>query len=126
MIPWAFAYERQNYASYLIPFLDDMRHFFRMPEVYTAFNKGNFSVQMGGRNPFGQNEADKTVEKTINRDCKTGGGYVGFSANFAATQRWVLTDTRRGVYNNNFFFFNNNKILLKLEIQEITLVSPRK
>ena len=99
VIPWAFAYDRQNYARYLIPFLDDMRHLsVRMPEVYTAFNKGQFSVQMGARNSFGRNEADKTIENTINRDCKTGGGYTGFSANFAATQRWVLNDTRRGVY----------------------------
>ncbi|KAK3747396.1 hypothetical protein QZH41_012092, partial [Actinostola sp. cb2023] len=99
VIPWAFAYDRQNYARYLIPFLDDMRHLsVRMPDVYTAFNKGQFSVQMGGRNPFGRNEADKTIENTINRDCKTGGGYIGFSANFAATQRWVLNDTRSGVY----------------------------
>ena len=99
VIPWAFAYDRLNYARYFIPFPDDMRHLpVRMPEVYTAFNKGHFSVQMGGRNPFGRNEADKTIENTINRDCKTGGGYVGFSANFATTQRWMLNETRRGVY----------------------------
>ena len=48
--------------------------------------------------PFGRNEADKTVENIINRDCKTGGGYIGFSANFAATQRWVLNASRRGTY----------------------------
>ena len=97
VIPWAFAYYRQNYARYLIPFLDDMRHLsLRMPEVYTAFNKGRF-VQMGARNPFGRNEAGKTIENTINRDCKTGGGYIGFSANFAATQRWVSM-TRRAMY----------------------------
>ena len=61
-----------------------------MPEVYNAFLNGEFSVQMGEANPFGRNEANKTIENTINRDCKTGGGYIGFSANFAATQRWVL------------------------------------
>ena len=99
VIPWAFAYDRQNYARYLIPFLDDMRHLsLRMLEVYTAFNKGQFAVQMGARNPFGRNEADKTIGNTINRDCKTGGGYIGLSANFAATQRWVLNDTRRAMY----------------------------
>ena len=99
VIPWPFAYDRQNYARYLIPFLDDMRHLpVRMPEVYTAFIKGHFFIQMGGRNPFGRNKADKTIEKTINRDCKAGRGYVGFSANFVATQRWVRNDTRRGVY----------------------------
>ena len=97
VIPWAFAYDCQNYARYLIPFLDDMRHLsLRMPEVYTAFNKGRF-VQMGARNPFGRNEASKTIENTINRDCKTGGGYIGFSANFAAIQRWVSM-TRRAMY----------------------------
>jgi len=99
VIPWVFAYDRQSYARDLIPFLDDMRHLpVRMPEVYTAFDKGHLSVPMGDRNPFGRNEADKTIENTINRDCKAGGGYFGFSANFAATQRWVLNDTRRGVY----------------------------
>ena len=50
VIPWAFAYDRQNYARYLIPFLDDIRHLaVRMPEVYTAFNNGDFSVQMGAQ-----------------------------------------------------------------------------
>ena len=27
-----------------------------------------------------------------------GGGYIGFSANFAATQRWVLNASRTGSY----------------------------
>jgi len=57
----------------------------------------HLSVQMAGRNPFGRNEADKTIENTINLDCKTGGGYIGFRASFAATQRRVLNDTRRSV-----------------------------
>ncbi len=91
VLPWAFAYDRQNYARYLIPFMNDMRDLpFRMSEVHTAFKKGYFSVQMADGNTFGRNEADKTIENTINRDCKTGGGYIGFSANFSATQRWVL------------------------------------
>ena len=51
----------------------------------------------GGCNLFERNEADKTIENTINRECKTGRGYIGFSASFAAIQRWVLSDARRGV-----------------------------
>ena len=39
---------------------------------------------MSKDNPFGSNEADKTIENTIDRDCKTTGGYVGFSANFTS------------------------------------------
>ena len=51
LIPWALAY--------LILFLDNMRHLsLRTPEMYTAFNLGQFSVQMGACNPFGRNEAD--------------------------------------------------------------------
>ena len=99
VIPWTFAYDRQNYARYLIPFLNDMRSLpNKMPEVQNAFENGEFSVQMEDKNPFGRNEADKTIENTINRDCKTGGGYIGFSANLAATQRWVLNASRRGSY----------------------------
>ncbi|CAB4007601.1 Hypothetical predicted protein [Paramuricea clavata] len=72
VIPWTFAYDRQNYARYLIPYLNDMRALPTvMPEVYDAFLAGDFSVQMSKSNPFGQNEADKTIENTINRDCKT-------------------------------------------------------
>ena len=99
VIPWCFAYDRQNYARYLIPFLN---HMLRLPssmlEVYNASFNGEFLVQMGEANPFGRNEADKTIENIINRDCKTGGGHIGFSANFAATQRWVSNTSRRGTY----------------------------
>ena len=69
-----------------------------MPEVQNAFENGEFSVQMGDKNLFGRNEADKTIENTINRDCKTAGGYIGFSANLTATQRWVLNASSRGSY----------------------------
>ena len=99
VIPWTFAYDRQNYARYFIPFLNYMHNLpVKMPEVQKAFENGEFSVQMSDKNPFGRNEADKTIENTINRDCKTGGGYILFSANFAATQRWVLNASRRGSY----------------------------
>ena len=99
VIPWTFAYDRQNHARYLVPFLKDMRGLsVTMPEVYRAFKDGQFSVQMSKDNPFGRNEAEKTIENTINRDYKTGGGYVGFSANFATAQKWVLKDSRRGMF----------------------------
>ena len=70
----------------------------KIPEVQNTFEKGEFSVQMNDKNQFGRNEADKTMDNTINRDCKTGGGYIGFNANFSATQRWMLNASRRGSY----------------------------
>ena len=69
-----------------------------MPEVYSAFKDGQFSVQISRNHAFGRNEADNIIENSINRDCKTGGGYIAFSANFAATQRWVLNESRRGLF----------------------------
>ena len=99
VIIWAFAYDRQNYAKYLLPFLNDKRS---LPTTHTevcqAFCQGEFSVQMSNANGFSRNEADKTIENTINRDCKTSGGYIGFSADFPATQKWVLNASRRGHY----------------------------
>ena len=81
-IPWTFAYDRQNYARCLVPF--HARIVSTMSVVYRTFKGGQFYVQMSKDNPFGGNEADKTIENTINRDCKTRGGYVGFSANFTS------------------------------------------
>ena len=99
VIPWTLADDCQNYARYLVPFLNDMRSLsVTIPVVYSAFKNGQFLVQMSRNNPFGRNEADKTVESTIKRDCKTGGCCIGFSANFAATQRWVLNESRRGLF----------------------------
>ena len=47
VIPWCFAYECQNYARYLIPFLNDMLRLpSSMPEAYNAFLNGELSVQM--------------------------------------------------------------------------------
>ena len=53
---------------------------------------------MGGGIPFGRNEAVKIIENTTNCGFETGGGYIGFGANFAGTHKWVLNDTKRGVY----------------------------
>ena len=70
-----------------------------MPEVYSAFRDGQFSVQMSRNNSFGLNKAGRTIsENTTSRDRKTSGGYTGFSANFATTQRWVLNGSRRALF----------------------------
>ena len=66
--------------------------------VYHAFKGDQFSVQMSKDNPFGGNEADKIIENTIDRDCKTRGGYVGFSANFTSEIiGCMMNDSRRSM-----------------------------
>ena len=83
----------------MLPFLNDIHELLStFPKVYAAFCNSEFSVQMSHSNPFGRNEADKTIDDTINRDCKTGGGYIGVIASFPATQRWVLNGSHRVKY----------------------------
>ena len=83
----------------MLQFLNNMHELpSTFPEVYAAFCNSEFSVQMSHSNLFVRNEADKTTENTINRDCKTGGGCIGFSASFSATQRWFLNASRRAKY----------------------------
>ena len=82
-------HDRQNYARFLIPFLKIIRHLcVRMPRCTQPSPKASFPLfQMGGCNPFGRNEADKTSENIISRDVNTGGGYIGFGVNFVATRK---------------------------------------
>ena len=35
-----------------------------MHDVYKAFMNGEFAVQVNNTNPFGRNEADKTIKNT--------------------------------------------------------------
>ena len=58
----------------MVPYLNDMLGLnVIMPEVYSALTDGQFSVHMGKVHPFGQNEADRLIRNTINRDCKLEG-----------------------------------------------------
>ena len=51
VIPWAFSYDWQNYARYLVPYLNDIHALPTvMPEVYDAFVAGHFSAQMSKGN----------------------------------------------------------------------------
>ena len=59
---------------------------------------GNFSIQLSENYSFGRNDADKTIEKTINKEMKTPGGVRGFSINRAAVDRWNLNARRRAVF----------------------------
>ena len=38
------------------------------PEVYQAFNSGQFSVQLSCLNPFGRIPVDQATEVTVNKD----------------------------------------------------------
>ncbi|KAG1650788.1 hypothetical protein GQR58_027743 [Nymphon striatum] len=99
VVPWAFAYDRHNYARYLQPYLSDMLNLpTTHPEIHDYFSRGHFAVQLSRNNPFGKIDADKTIENTINKDTKTPGGINRFSLNDSAVQRWTLNSRRRAIF----------------------------
>ena len=59
---------------------------------------GNFSVQLSENNSFRRNDADKTIENTINKEMKTPGGIKGFYINRASVDRWTLNARRRAIF----------------------------
>ena len=62
-LPWFFAYDRTNYSRYLTVHHQDLLTLKDdFPEIHSEFEKGNFSVQISDKNPFGRSEADKVIE----------------------------------------------------------------
>ena len=75
MIPWCFAYDRQNYARYLPIHYAQMTSLPKdHPFSYEHLQQGGLSVQRSEHNPF-----DQTIEETVNKDTQTPGGTKGFS-----------------------------------------------
>ncbi|MES9881053.1 MAG: hypothetical protein ABW185_09250 [Sedimenticola sp.] len=92
MIPWCFAYDKQNYARYLSVYHAQMT---RLPETHSHVHQhlldGGFSVQMSAHNTFGRIPVDQTVEETITRDTQTAGGTKGFSLKASAVSKYYIT-----------------------------------
>ena len=66
------------------------------PTVWQEFEAGHFSVQRHGNHGFASVACDQTIEQTINRDAKSAGGWVGFSTQRNAVNRWVASSHARG------------------------------
>ena len=92
IIPWCFAYDRQNYARFLPVYLADMQNLARdHPRVYEHFKNGGFAVQTEDNIPFGRIPVDQAIEETVNKDTQTAGGTKEFSLKPAAVTKYYLT-----------------------------------
>ena len=92
MIPLCFAYDKVNYARYLSAYYAEMTNLSeKKPDVYEAFQAGQFSVQISCNNPFGRIPVDQTTEVTVNKDTQTPGGTARFSLKPGAIKRYYLT-----------------------------------
>ena len=67
-IPWAFAYDKINYARYMPVYYAQMKQLVSShPDVHAHFVNGGFAVQRGSRDPFGKIPADQAIEETLIR-----------------------------------------------------------
>ena len=99
MIPWCFAYDKVNYARYLSAYYAEMTNLSeKKPDVYEAFQAGQFSVQISCNNPFGRIPVDQTTEVTVNKDTQTPGGTARFSLKPGAIKRYYLTAEYRSAF----------------------------
>ena len=88
MIPWCFAYDKLNYATYISPYYAQMTNLpEKIPRVYETFKAGQFSVQMSNNNPFGRIPVDQAIDVTVNKDTQTPGGTARFSLKTGAIIR---------------------------------------
>lgn len=77
MIPWCFAYDKQNYAKYLSVYYSQMTKLQEThPRIHQHMLWGGFSVQLSEHNPFGRIPVDQALEETVNRDTQTAGNYT--------------------------------------------------
>ena len=91
MLPWCFAYDRQNYARFMTYYWLQMTQLPQThPEADLFLRSGGFSVQRSN-NSFAMVPSDQAIEQSMNRETKTTGGIVGFSRHPGTVQRWVLT-----------------------------------
>ena len=92
MIPWCFAYDRNNYARYLPVYYAQMTNLpAERPDVHQNFMEGQFSVQLFDESPFARIPVDQTREVTVDKDTKTTGGVTRFSLKTGAMNRFYLT-----------------------------------
>lgn len=98
MMPWIHAYDRIHYARYTPAFLKEMNELEKThPFTYKSLASGNFTAQQQDRYCFSAVAPDHLIEQTINRDCKTAGGWTGFTLNPTAVQRWILSQPQRAL-----------------------------
>ena len=70
MIPWCFAYDRQNYSRYLSVYLSDMTNLpIDHPQQHTYLSDGRFAANVGNSKvPFTSIPIDQTLNETVNKD----------------------------------------------------------
>lgn len=107
MIPWCFAHDNLNYASYLSAYVSEMSHleeeqlffpnssfprYFQISQIWRIFSPDR------GSNPFRKVPVDQACEETVNRDTQTAGGTKEFSLKAGAVSKYYLIGEYRSIF----------------------------
>ena len=96
ILPWVFAYDRVNYARYLLAYISEMDSLsITHPAISDSFLAGDFVVQRQDRYGFAQTARDMAIEQTCNCDSKTKGGMKVLTLKKGAVNRWLLSHHQR-------------------------------
>ena len=109
MLPWYFAYGRQNYSRYLPVYLKEMEAVEKdHPDIFNEFMSGNFAVQRIPNAMFSKTACDMVCEQTVNKDTKTQGGMHGFTLDEEAIRRWIASHAPRALLCDALFELATN------------------
>lgn len=94
---------RNLYVKWIPVYLNDMENLkSKVPHMYQFLDDGNFVVKKGNERKFNCVASDMALEQSINRDCKSSSGVIGFTRNPSALLRWIVTRHILGDYSQNF------------------------
>ena len=91
-ILYFFAAGKQNYSRYTPVYVAEMIQLFdKDPETYQHLQEGGFVVRHSTNRRFNCVPTDQALEQTVNNDCKSTGGIIGFTRRKGALLRWIIS-----------------------------------
>lgn len=102
-LPYLSAAGRNLYFKWIPVYLSDMEKLkSEVPEMYEFLAGGNFVVKKTNEKKFNCVASDMALEQSINKDCKSSSGIIGFSQQPGALLRWMTTRHILGDYSKHF------------------------
>ncbi|CAG9760430.1 unnamed protein product [Ceutorhynchus assimilis] len=102
-LPYLSAAGRNLYFKWVPVYLSDMEKLkVEVPDMFEFLAAGNFVVKKTNGKKFNCVASDMALEQSINKDCNSSSGIIGFSKQPGALLRWMTTRHILGDYSKNF------------------------
>lgn len=103
-LPYLSAAGRNLYLKWIPVYLSDIEELkVETPEMYSFLADGNFVVKKTNDKKFNSVATDMALEQSINKDCKSFSGIIGFSQRPGSLLRWMTTRHTLGAYSKSFW-----------------------